>query len=223
MTGRAARNGFTLVEMLVSLAILGMVAGMLLAGLKSAAATAQRSSATTARSDSVAAAQMVLRQRIERLRPVVRLGGGYNELDIVGERGKFDYFGPPSQADSFSPLVKYRLTLSPLGDLSIYALSADRRDLDLDSAIRTGSRPVRLIDNVQRLTLSYFGTPPGEASGRWLSSWTARPQPPEAIRIAIGFRPGDRRSWPDLVVRPRATANSVCRLNEVTGRCETDL
>ncbi|MFM6830399.1 MAG: hypothetical protein ACKOVA_08750, partial [Novosphingobium sp.] len=77
-----------------------------------------------------------------------------------------------------------------------------------------------LLPAVDRLAISYFGPVPGSTEQRWQPEWYDRTEPPALVRIAIGFREGDRRIWPDLIVRPAATSSSTCRLDRVTGRCE---
>jgi hypothetical protein len=39
------------------------------------------------------------------------------------------------------------------------------------------------------------------------------------VRISIGFAAGDKRSWPNLVVHPRAATPQPCARDAVTGGC----
>ena len=50
-----------------------------------------------------------------------------------------------------------------------------------------------LVSGVDRLELSYW-------KGSWRREWT-EPTLPTLVRVRIGFASGDRRHWPDIVVR----------------------
>ena len=54
-----------------------------------------------------------------------------------------------------------------------------------------------LLDGVERLDLAYW--PP--AGGRWLSQWQGL-EPPRLVRLHIVFPTADGRHWPDIIVAP---------------------
>jgi hypothetical protein len=45
---------------------------------------------------------------------------------------------------------------------------------------------------------------------------------PELVRIRVGFAPGDRRVWPDLIIRPAVTIDGTCRVNRTARQCRAD-
>lgn len=211
--------GFTLIEMLVTLSILGLVAGLfatLLAGIVHVSSRAEQLRQDT----SVDAAQRVLRARIEALAPVVRTDSSDAIVDARGDTRMFSFAAPPLDARGPSALQFYRLTLSPGGDLVLYTASTLNDRIDLRSPALIGWEPMRLISNVVRLDFAYYGPDRFSPEDRWQAFWIDRPQPPVLVRIRVGFAVGDKRDWADLVVRPRATVNTVCRILRSSGRCE---
>lgn len=217
------RNGFTLVEMLVSLAVLSLVATMLLGGLQGVGAFVQRSDVRQAGFEEVASAHRLLRGRIEQLRPVVRQDSSIPQVDAQGDGGSFTFIAPPLDRAAPDALWRYRIIATAAGDLILYWANSldDRYDFEAGMA---GWQPITLLKSVGAVAIDYMGEDLGGRSGRrWHASWAGRPQPPDLVRVRVTFRAGDRRSWPDLIVRPRATVNTACKIDALTGRCEQAL
>lgn len=213
------RNGFTLVEMLVSLAVLGLMSTMLLDGVYQTGTFFRRESARSEARAELVAAQQLLRSRLEQLRPVALSGSGSSEVDIRGDEGVMSFVGPPLDRAAPTSLWRYRIAVTAAGDLVLYWGDTldDRFDLEASTA---GWRPIILARNVGALRMAYFGENLRGAGRAWQGVWNGRPQPPELVRVSITFRSGDGRVWPDLIVRPRATVNTACRIAKLTGRCE---
>lgn len=217
---RRGETGFTLVEMLVSLGILSLLAVMLLQGLNATGHFTARAAAQTAGNDQLAAAQRLLRGRLERLHAVIRNTGARALVDAEGDENAFTFYGPPlARAEPDAPW-RYRIVTTATGDLVLYWANGldDRYDYGAEQTL--GWQPITLLENVGRLSINYYGADPRGRGRRWQTVWRDRPQPPDLIRVRLGFRAGDPRRWPDLIVRPRATVNAVCRIDKLTGRCE---
>lgn len=211
--------GFTLIELLVSLALMGMAAALLLQGLATAALVSQRARIATDGLDEVVAAQRLLRSEIERLRAVTRINASIPLIDMEGSGGVFTFVGPPLDRGAPDALQRFRLTRTANGELVLYHASTRKISIDRTGQNLVGWTPNTLLGNVRELSISYFGPPrPGEARG-WLNRWVDRSTTPELVRIRIGFEAGDKRSWPDLVIRPRATRYGACRVDAYTGKC----
>lgn len=215
----AGERGFTLAEMLVSIAVLGFVAAMLLAGIGTAAMIAARSRGSDLATNSVAAAQLVLRDRLESLQAVTRLDSSEPIVDAHGTDKAFDFVGRPLERDQPDALQYYRLTRGADGDLILYIANTLDPQVDRGAELMAGWRPLRLLTGTTALTITYFGADPRAGGRRWQTIWNGRQQPPDLLRIAVDFAAGDRRSWPDLIVRPGATLNTECRIDPLTGRC----
>lgn len=211
--------GFTLVELLVALAVLGMSAGMVVAALNSAwLAMPQRTQKVG--DQSVVAAQHILRTRLERLSAVVRLDSSNPIVDAQGDARVMSFAAPPLPRLGADALQRYRLIVTPAGDLMLYTASTLDDRIDLRDRALIGWQPNRLLRGVRDIELSYFGPDRFSASGRWQKLWIDRPQPPTLIRVRLTFSDNDPRYWPDLIIRPRATVNAVCRIQRVSSRCE---
>lgn len=211
--------GFSLIELLVALAVLGMAAGLLGASLNGAWFAVDRRGGGTG-DETVVAAQRIIRGRLERLSPAVRTDMGEPIVDAQGDRSLLSFSAAPLDRMAPDAIQRFRLMLAPSGDLMIYTASGLDSRIDLRDRSLVGWRPTRLLAGVSDLEFYYYGPDRFSPSDRWQALWVDRPQPPALIRIRLRFASTDRRSWPDLVVRPRATVNTACRISRSTGRCD---
>lgn len=218
--GFATARGFTLVEMLVALALLGIAAGYLMSGLAATGSFVTRSNDRADAEREIETARRLLTKVITRLSPQTRTDSADPLVDTRGNSDDFSFYGPPFDYASPAALRRYRILRSASGDLLL--LQADSLDatVSLDTRTMNGWVPMNLVSGTASLTIDYFGRDPASPGQRWQKTWFARSTPPALVRVRISFPSGDNRRWPDLVVRPRATVSTVCRIDAVTGDCE---
>jgi general secretion pathway protein J len=211
--------GFTLPELLVSLAIMALVSVVLFAGIGRIGIANALTSRGDALVDGVHSAQFLLRERIELIMPVVDQQTSY-ALDMAGTQSSLDFISfAPDHAAPDAP-HHYRLKLDSHGALNLYNLSSLDAHVGAHQPEVTGWSPVPLLTGVSALALRYYGTDPATGTAGWQSSWTHRPTLPLLVAIRVSFPEGDPRAWPDLVIRPRAASSDSCRRDVTTDQCE---
>jgi general secretion pathway protein J len=109
--------------------------------------------------------------------------------------------------------MRYTLGLASNGDLVLNSLT----DLAVDP--QAPGEQLVLLHNVQQLDIAYFGVVPPDKAPNWHDQWGQRAILPLLIRIRVQFPPDDPRAWPELVVKPFATVDSMCVLTVMTGKC----
>lgn len=213
MTRRRMQTaGFTLIEMLVSLALLGMASLMLADELALGHRVSARSEARISAGEGIESAQNLIRDRLERLQPLTRFDGTTPFVELEGAPAALKFLAPPPQSQGPSPPRRFKLSRTSSGDLVLASIDGFAPDDDRNY------RAVVLLRGIQQLDIAYFGPLPTGRGGFWQTIWSQRSVPPAAVRVRIAFAAGDRRVWPDLIVRPAATIDTQCSLDKL-GRC----
>lgn len=205
--------GYTLIELLVSLIILAMVSVMMLQGIQAGRRVWERADVANAGGEAISGAQMLLRSRLERAYPATRYDKIPTYADFFGISNGVNFLAPPRDNRSPSGLMRYTLALAPNGDLVLSALS----DLAIDP--KAPGEPLVLLHNVQQLDIGYFGVVPPDKGPAWHEQWQLLPTLPLLMRVRVQFPPEDNRAWPDLLIKPFATVDSMCVLTVMTGKC----
>jgi general secretion pathway protein J len=204
--------GFALVELLASLVILGMIGLLLVQGLGTGRRVWERLDTDTAAGEGVESAQGVLRGLIEQAFPVTRYDAGSPYSDFDGQSGALKFLAQPLASGRPAALRRYSLSVDVGGRLQLSSIS----DVAADSVRPTS---LVLLRGVQQMDVAYYGAAAPDHRPMWRPRWQTQPKFPELVRVRVSFMPGDRRQWPDLVVRPQVTADSDCVLDRAAGGC----
>ena len=201
-------QGFTRVEMQVSLALRAMAALLMLEGFSASHGAWRRLQAREEAGESVSSAQQRLRDRLEQMAPRALFDTATPYVDIEGDANAVEFGSGPPIGEAPAATVRDRLALDRAGDLILSPLA------HVDD---TAPEDV-LLHGVARLDLSYFGSgPDGQRS--WREDWSHEPAPPELVRVRVGFVDGDRRVWPDLIVRVASMVDADCVLDADRATC----
>jgi general secretion pathway protein J len=206
---RAGESGFTLLELLVSLTLLGLVFVLLFGGLRFGTRAWERTASLTDASDSVRLTQSVLRNAIERACPRLLTTTDQHSMpprvDFAGSPQALAMLGPaPGSAGGQSCA---RLTFAVRPDGTLKRLVLVMGDDSVNATV--------LLRRAQSVDLAYRA-----ASGGWQSSWSAAALP-SLVRIRAIFPKDDTRLWPELFVSPRISAEADCTYDPVTGTCRS--
>jgi general secretion pathway protein J len=215
VTYRRQDPGYTIAEMLVTLLIMGMIGGMMVSGVVAGRRVWERLDTGGAAAEQLAGAQLLLRQRIEQLFPVTDFETLPPSVDIDGESTSMTFTAPPRVSQTPSALRRYKIWLSPQGDLVLSSASS----VAANPAVADDN--LVLLSGVRVLDIAYYGVSSALSSDTpgWKLQWVKQLHSPQLVRVHVAFEPGDRRVWPDLLVKPRVTIDSQCVFNPATGYC----
>ncbi|WP_232628500.1 prepilin-type N-terminal cleavage/methylation domain-containing protein [Methylobacterium sp. Leaf118] len=189
---RPSRAGFTIVEMLVSLALLALISLLLIQAIGAAGMLSRQGGRLSADTD-----LDIVRDHLRG--SLARLVG----RDTNGRRPAF--LGEPER---FSGTVLANRGTERGGAVrqSVWAVRRDDGTVDLVETRgvgpESGARPPEvLVGRAAAVRLRYFGAGLiADPQPGWFPAWTRRDRPPTLIEISLAFPPGDRRRWPPLLV-----------------------
>lgn len=221
-TGRARKRsvdaGFTLVELLVAMALMGLVMLLVMQALRFTATARERMLGFSDGIQELVLGRSLIQRELSRAQ--VRPWGeaGKKRLAFTGDadRLRFVNVAPAYRPGEVWQLWELALEPTPRGGRELTV-----RHAPLDPT-RPGFEPLqdarpRLLATIDApVAFEFFDRGPASPRGRWLPRWTELQRLPTAVRLA-----GGAQAWPDLVVRLDIELGGRCAAegNEETLGC----
>ncbi|QLH38084.1 MAG: prepilin-type N-terminal cleavage/methylation domain-containing protein [Defluviicoccus sp.] len=179
LSQRSASAGFTLVELLVSLTVLGFIASLAAGALHLGSRVWERTSSTAEALDEAFGAQDFLRELLAEAYPEPRGELGHVTADFSGTRNSIDFRAPARLSHISHGYIPLRLFLEET--------ASDRR-LVLSITEGGSDRQVVLLSGIRDASFSFFGTDDsGSSTGTWREDWTDQQHLPDLIQVAVVF------------------------------------
>jgi len=209
---RGAR-GFTLLELLIAMTLLGLLAGLLFGGLSFGVRVWEKGDAELEEMAELQIAQGLIGRLIsETLLSDLVEGEDEDAAIFEGTADALRFVGPaPAQS---LPGGLYRLSIRADDVFGKSRLVMTWRLLDPDErepADGNEENVVVLVENIADVSFGFFGAADEDLDGdpRWRDRWEGMPGLPLLVRINVTFPDGDRRIWPELVVAPMLTSPAL--------------
>ena len=194
-----ASRGFTLVEMLVAIS----VAALLVSLVYGAVRVGQRSASAVDRRIDQAEVMRIgwqyIHGAIVRARPVADPDNPDDRTGFRGQSDALEFVADMPAYVGLGGLIRIRLvpTRTETGEALLltrerYDPKAEGRDDAVQEAV--------LVEELERLQISYFGRREAGESPAWHSDWESPNTLPNLVRIDVD--PSSQRAWPVLVARP---------------------
>jgi general secretion pathway protein J len=223
VSGRRHDAGFTLLELLVAMTVLGVLTGLLASGLSFGTRVWERERNQLDATSELQLVQDVLRRILTQALPLSAPpeASRPEESPFTGSSNSIEFLGPPPAQSLAGGVYTYRLSTR---------VDAERTRLVLEWRLRPpqgskvraqvtnaalgererllGEHEVILLDTLSNAEFAFFGASEDGSTATWRDDWHDATKLPQLVRLKISFRPGDRRTWPDLLVAPRITLES---------------
>ena len=208
-------RGFTLIELMVALALFAMIASILFGSLRLAGRSADAGEEKAEATSGMRLASDYLREQLtaqhpQRMRKML-------EFPILfgGTGDEIRYTATLPGRVGVGGMWYYRLALSEVPGKQRTALVLERVMPDLDGtsmpAFADAERSV-LADDIKSLKISYLGRDRGIAFDQaptWRNTWDDPQLLPVLVQIEVTPRAGN--PWPPILVAPRAAPEAGCR------------
>lgn len=209
---RLTQKGFTLLELLISITLLGMILVLLFGGLRLGVRSWDAVQQQVDNLNTVRSVESFLRREMAQTQPYRWKTGTGQRLAFQGERSKVSFVAQlPARigggglyaisleienSASGKRLVWRHLPLSPL--VQDFAAVSQAQEIVL-----AGTE----LNAVDDIWLTYFGRANDAAAPAWLDRWESDARLPMLIKIQVRFANGSE--WPDFVVAPLLASENV--------------
>lgn len=219
---RNACGGLTLIEMVVALALVGMMATVLFESLKFGQRSYQK---TVQRGDDqwqIFATQRLIRALIENAYPREPASTDMvREYGLHGNERSIAVTASAPLANGGGGLYRYEIALRGRAAGGNDVVVRWRPDFAATAEAGVIAEEI-LLERVASLEWSYQGGArdvAGTDDVTWRDAWDNQRALPKLVRLRVSFAPADARRWPDLIVAPRITDDANCLFDVVAQRC----
>jgi general secretion pathway protein J len=204
---RSREHGFTLLELLVAITLLGLLMAALFGGLRLGARVWETGETRLDAASRIQIVQDLVRQRLAQALPLETVlpeeGEDYQPLFL----GRFDAvrFATLLPDHLGGELALMELALSDTGEAQgLGNLVLRLRRLEPDAGIGWDAAPEEriLLERVESLELAYFGPRRQDELPEWWEAWEGQVELPQLVSMQLRFGEDDARQWPRLIVHP---------------------
>lgn len=201
----SGQDGFTLLELLISLTLLGMMLVLLFGGLRLGVRSWDSVQKQVDNLNSVRSVESFLRREMERIYPYRWKVVPGQPYAFVGDRHKVNFVAPLPSRIGVGGLYAIAMELEQTSNgrrLTWRYLPADPQMTDFSALERVPEMVLvgAELNAVDDIWLSYFGRDTEGAAPHWVDHWDSVAAMPLLIRIQVRFANGSE--WPDFVVAP---------------------
>jgi hypothetical protein len=191
--------GFTLMETLVSLIVLGFIIGGLVQGMHFGMSVWDRQVRVIDRDSALDSTNRILRLLLARMAP----GDDPHVPAIDGDAVRLSFTAELPVNAPAAPTRLADLTLDGGAGSLVLRWTPHLHARRLAPAV---VRETVLLSGLRQLRFAYYRPPSGHAAAAWVASWHSA-NPPDLVRVQIAFRDPSRH-WPDVIVAPMCEANN---------------
>ena len=212
-----AQRGFTLLELIVALVLLGLLSAVLFGSVRLAGQSTDRGEAAVEAAANMRLAQQFLRTNLEAQHPLRMRKMIDWPLLFAGTRDELRYTASVPPRVAGGGIWYYRLAVLATDARSPLVLERTIPDLAADDlpGFANAERSV-LADDIAALRIGYFGRDPDSSPSEeptWRDDWSDPQKLPLLIRIDVEPKRGP--AWPTLYVAPRESPEAGCRAWDV--------
>lgn len=207
---RGDRRGFTLVELIVVMTLVGLIAAALFGGLRFGARAWEIGATRSAAFSEIEIGQALLRRMLEQS---LSLADEEGNSTFVGQQDSIQFTAPAPAQFSLGGIYLFELSTKPDEEHEKLVLRwqlyrPEILEEPFEDAETTDQRT--LIHNVEAIRFGYYGTPDDDRSDpQWFDDWKEAELPPSLISVKLEMAEKDPRHWPELHVAPRTGFGAV--------------
>lgn len=214
MRNRLPENGFTLIEMLIAISLLGIMVVLLFASLRTAAESWDKGEEKISQVNKKAVVYQFFKRHLLTAKPLPPFSNQQTQPDQqqdITALTQLEFRGLPQSIHFISALP----AASARKGLQIFNVGLGVEDPTILKVALTPYRqaedpgpdeePTVLLEGLKEFTISYFGES-GEGGSAWQDAWQNAERLPKLVKIHIALRDGS--FWPDMIFPLKITGQS---------------
>jgi general secretion pathway protein J len=221
MTRTRRQTGFTLLELLIAMTLLGFILALLFSGFRLASRSWDAVDARLERTTQEEMARAVARRLLIQMQPIRWKKALDQPIAFVGEPNRIVFIAPLSGQAGVSGLRVIEIGASGGNQGSersatlVLKQGPLRRDAENFVDTLTGTKEHLLLDDLSAVQFDFFGPAKKDDPPQWQTTWVNPTELPRLVRIRLGSAdPG----WSDLVISPAITGGA-CNWDALFKRC----
>lgn len=207
-----SQGGFTLLELLISITLLGMILVLLFGGLRLGVRSWDAVQQQVDNLNTVRSVESFLRREMASTQPYRWKNGTGQRLAFLGERSKVNFVAqlPARIGGGGLYAISLEIEHGAKGKrlvwrhLPLNPLVQDFAALSQAPEIILAGAELSAVDDIW---LTYFGRASDNAAPVWMDRWESDSRLPMLIKIQVRFVGGTE--WPDFVVAPLLSSEGV--------------
>ncbi len=205
----SAHSGFTLLELLISITLLGLILVLLFGGLRLGVRSWDAVQRQVDNLNSVRSIEGFLRTQMEKAYPYTWKAIPTAQLAFLGERNKVQFVSEMPQRIGSGGLfaVSLEIEQTNAGRRLLWRyipVSAEMKDFSTLEQAKEMVLAGAELSAIDEIGLSYLGRENPASEPAWSDRWDSKVTLPLLIRIHV--RLADGTDWPDFVVAPQLTS-----------------
>lgn len=201
----ARRNGFTLIEVLIAMTLLGVMVVLLFSSLRIAAESWNAGEHKIAEVNQKAVVYQFFKRHLSTIRPLPMLEttDEFNpefQQAFQGHLQNLRFVAALPASSARKGLQVFNLALDPTNTSTLMVTLTPYRATEADAV---PVKPEILLENIADLRLSYFGKTEDIAEPQWWDEWSVVDRLPSLIKVSITLQDGSY--WPDMVFALKIT------------------
>lgn len=217
--------GFTLMELLVALMLLGLISAMALGGVRLGARTWETVAEKTGDDSHIQIVRAFLERELAQAVPAFAVGrSGESRLAYEGDRETLVFVAPVAPHFGLGGLQRLELALVDGGMGEGKQLILKRRLFQRDDGTNPPAGEAEedethlLLDGIAEAEFA-FREGARDSPAFWSADWRDRDGLPAIVRLRVSFVDTRRPAWPDLLVAGRITTVPGCMPADTAAGC----
>jgi general secretion pathway protein J len=197
---RAAEAGFTLVELLVAITLVGLMTVVLFGGLRFGTRAASAVGARSDRSAQLGVVYDFMQNELADARMLTTSSDVAAAPNFDGEPDSLSFITTPP---AYLALGGFHLLRVALEGERTRRLTVSWQQISRGALTSTPTtlQPSVILENIRSVEFAYFGTLDQNRPPEWLDRWNDQTALPQLVRLRIAWADGSHA--PDLIVAPR--------------------